>query len=229
MSAVSARSGRRSPRSATLGARLRNVLVSPRVGFTSALRKGGAQQATRSFLLVLVVLLDGVATMALWLKITGITQLAERTRAEASWGAVLAAVLLGAAFGAFGYLLWGWVGGKLIAQGDGGSSRDRLRLVWAFAVFPLAAYALVFLPLDLLLVGPEIFSTDRLDGSFAMVWAALSVAIGVSAAAWSGYLFWRGVEVVTGERGRRVFGSVALATACAGLLYAVILLREVFA
>jgi hypothetical protein len=178
---------------------------------------------------VLVVLLDGVATMALWLKITGITQLAERTRDEATWGSVSAAVLVGAVFGALGYLLWGWIGSKLLASGEARASRDRLRLVWAFSVFPLAAYALAFVPLDLLLVGPEIFSTDRLDGSFAMVWAALSVAIGVSAAAWSVYLFWRGVEVVTGERGRRVFWFVALAAACGGLLYALVLIREVLA
>jgi hypothetical protein len=178
---------------------------------------------------VFLVLLAGVATMVLWLKVTGISQLADRPVEEATWNSVLAALLVGAVFGALAYLLWGWVGRKALEKRAGNASRDRLRLVWAFSAFPLAAYAVIFLPLDLLLVGPEIFSTDRLDGSFAMVWAALSVAIGVSAAAWSVFLLWRGVEVVSGLRGRGAAGTVALALVCGGFLYVAILLGEVLA
>jgi hypothetical protein len=100
--------------------------------------------------------------------------------------------------------------------------------VWAFADFPLAAYIAIFLPLDLLFVGPEIVSTDRLPGSFAMVWAALSVAVAMSAMAWTVFLLLRGTQVASGLRGRPLFVMLLLGCGLALLLYLVFIVKELF-
>lgn len=210
---------KRSP-SSDLGGRLRSVLVSPRTGFRSAMRGDVATRAARSPMTAFVVLLAGTSMMALWLKLSSLAQLIDRPRSTTTWSTVLPALVLGGALGIAAYLLWSRFAPRLAAK----ATADRLRLAWSFADFPLAVYAAVILPLDLLLVGPEIFSSQRLDGSFAMMWGALSVALLLSVTGWSTYLFVRGLQAAAGED--RIVALTATAVGAVSFFYIFILIKE---
>jgi hypothetical protein len=177
------------------------------------MRSGAADRASESRLTVLLVVLGGSSLLLLWVKVTALT-IADRPAADATWGATGAAILIGALCGAGGYLLWGKFAPRVSERLGGPTSKSSLRVAWSFADFPLAAYLVVFLPLDLLIVGPEIFASDRLDGTGLMIWAAISVALGVSALVWMIYLAWRGIEAATGLNGRPVLGLLAFGTFC---------------
>ena len=167
--------------------------------------------------------------MILWLKITSLTQLTdERPVDRTTLGFVLFAALTGAIFGIGAYIAWGRLGPVIAKRLGGQTSPAHLRMVWAFADFPLAAYVAIFLPLDLILVGPEMFSQDRLQGSFEMVWAAMSVALGLSAAAWTTFLLWRGIEGATGLRGRQVLLMVLVGFGLGAFLYFLLVIKELF-
>jgi hypothetical protein len=213
--------------SSNLGGRLRNVLLSPRSGFRSALRPEVAAAAARSPMSVFIVLLGGMATMALWLRVTGLVQLAERPTAETEWDTVLPALVLGAVVAALAYLVWTRSAPRLTKTAKSVTS-DRLRLVWSFSGFPLAAYTLLILPLDLLLVGPEVFSTDKLDGTFAMIWSALSLALLLAAYTWAVFLFVRGLQATTSDRRPTVMRLVFSAAAAVWLFYVLLLIKELF-
>ena len=166
--------------------------------------------------------------MALWLKVTGLVQLADRSVAETGWDTVLPALGLGGVLGVVAYLLWTRFAAGLTGAGDRKASSNRLRVAWAFSDFPLAMYALLILPLDLLIVGPEVFSTDRPDGTFAMVWSALSVAVLVAVAVWSIFLFIRGLETATRPGSGVVFRLAATAGIAVWLFYVLLLIKELF-
>lgn len=232
MSAVPTRTrNERADRSSSshLGGRLRAVLLSPRTGFRGAMRNGGTAAISHSPVAAFMVLLGGMTTMALWLKLTGLVQIADRPMSETEWGTVLPALGLGGILAVVAYIAWSRLASRFLGGSERGLSTDRLRVAWSFSDFPLAAYASLILPLDLLIVGPEIFSTDRLDGTFAMVWSALSVALLVSAAAWSVYLFVRGVEVAAGHREGAVFPLVFFAAIAVWIFYLLLLIKELFA
>lgn len=220
-SAGSKRSTERRSTSQHLGRRLRTVLVTPRAGFRSALR-GDVAAAAASPATAFMVLLAGVSTMTLWLKVTSLVRLADRPASETTWDKVLPGLALGGVLGIAAYLIWARLAPH-IARDDDPRLRDRLRLAWAFSDFPLAAYALVILPLDLLFVGPEVFATDRPDATFARVWSALSVALLLSAAVWSVFLFIRGVEAA---RPRSRTALVVSAAVAVWFFYALLLVKE---
>lgn len=136
------------------------------------------------------------------LKVTGLVGLVDRPAEDTTWGAMLPALLLGGLIGVIDYSLWGRFAPRLARRLGGETDRNKVRLIRAFGDFPLAAYVAVVLPLDLLIVGPEVFSTTRIEGSFPMVWAALSVALALSATAWTIFLMHRGIEAACRVRGR---------------------------
>jgi hypothetical protein len=95
-------------------------------------------------------------------------------------------------------------------------ARD-LRLVWGAAAFPQMFALAVLLPSDVLVVGPEAFTTARLTDPVSSAWASLSIAVGVALALWSWGLLAKGVEVAAGVR----FRIGLLATLGGGLCVAV--------
>jgi hypothetical protein len=230
VSAVQSRAQRsRSKRSSSshLGSRLRAVLVSPRSGFRSAMRNGNAAAIASSPVTALLVVLGGVATMGLWLKLTSLLKIFDRPISATEWSFVLGGLALGAILAAIAYVAWTRLAPRAI-DSDRDASRARLRVAWSFSDFPLALYAAVLLPLDLLIVGPEIFSTDRLDGTFAMVWSALSLALLVALAAWSVYLFVRGVDAAVGSRVQSTVPLIVSAGLAAWIFYIPVLIKGFF-
>jgi hypothetical protein len=72
---------------------------------------------------------------------------------------------------------------------------------------------LVLLPLDLLVVGPQSFSTGPLEDPVATAWAAASIALSFSLAVWTTYLLIKGVRVAA-----EVGALRSVLTAVAGLM-----------
>jgi hypothetical protein len=79
---------------------------------------------------------------------------------------------------------------------------------------------LVLLPLDLIIVGPEIFATTKPGDSVATGWASISIALGLLMAVWSISLFARGVQVVAHLGLLRAIGAVIAAATCLSLVIA---------
>ena len=230
MSAVHSRTqpprSRRSS-SSHLGSRLRTVLVSPRNGFRSAMRNGNAKAIASSPVSVLLVILGGMATMLMWLRLTSLFRIFDRPISSIEWSFVLGGLALGAILAAISYVVWTRLAPRMIDT-DRDLSKDRLRVAWSFSDFPLALYAAVLLPLDLLIVGPEIVSTDRLDGTFAMVWSAVSLALLMALAAWSIYLFVIGVDSASGTRVQSIAPLIVSAGLAVWIFYIPVLIKGFF-
>ena len=214
-----------------LGTRLRSILISPKSGFRGAMRAGVAERASASPLPAFLVFLGGAASLLVYLKLSGLMGLRELAVDDFKWSAFFPLLLLGALAGVGAYFLWARLGPSVARNLGGKTSAERLRLAWSFADFPLATYLALILPLDLLLVGPEVFATEELDGTVAMVWGAVSVALALSAALWSAFLLWRGIEAATGVRGGKTFVMLVVGFGCyvavAALLIILIRLLEV--
>ena len=165
--------------------------------------------------------------MVLWLRLTSLLRIFDRPISATEWSFVLGGLVLGAILAAIAYVIWTRLAPRMI-DSDRGLSKDRLRVAWSFSDFPLALYVAVLLPLDLLIVGPEIFSTDRLDGTFAMIWSAMSLALLVALAAWSVYLFVRGVDAASGTRVQSIAPLIISAGLAAWIFYIPILIKGFF-
>ncbi|MGH2698450.1 MAG: hypothetical protein ACRDJL_04530, partial [Actinomycetota bacterium] len=113
------------------------------------------------------------------------------------------------------------VAAPLTARAVGGrlASRDA-RMVWGTSAFPQVITVLVLLPLDLLIVGPEIFATTRPGDSVATGWAAISVALALLMAVWSLSLFVRGMQIVAKLDLLRAMAMVVVSAACLSLVIA---------
>lgn len=201
--------------SAHLGSTLRSVLVTPRRGFEGALalaeQRGdaGARIAEGVSPYVLAAL-GGATAMLLWLKVGSLIGARSVAQTDFRWS-FLIAVTVGAALLALGaQALWGAIGAALLRT----PARD-LRLVWGAAAFPQVGALALLLPLDLLIVGPATFTSTRLDDPVATGWAALSIALAVSLAIWSLFLFVRGIEVAARVDVTRAIAATAIGIGCA--------------
>ncbi len=201
--------------SAHLGSTLRSVLITPRRGFEGALARAneraevGARPAEGVSPYVLAAL-GGATAMVLWLKVGSLIGARSVAQSDFRWS-FLVAVTIGAALLALGaQALWGAIGSRLFET----PARD-LRLVWGAAAFPQVGALAILLPLDLLLVGPATFTSTRLEDPVATGWAALSIALAISLAIWSLFLFIRGVEVAARTEVGRAVAATAVAITCA--------------
>lgn len=164
----------------------------------------------------MVAAIGGAALLALWLKLGGLVGLRHSAGSDFRWAYLGTVLVLGALMSLIGQGLWGFAG-TLSTRAMGGNALARdLRTVWGASSFP-HVFGLIFLiPLDLIIVGPAAFTTDRLTDPLGRAWAALSVALAVSFAVWSGWLFVRGTQAATGLDGVRA----VLTTLVAGLCFA---------
>jgi hypothetical protein len=205
--------------SARLGSTLRAVLLTPARGFEAAVRAADrrqkeARRPAEGVMPYLLAAVGGATLLILWLKIGALAGLREAPVESYKNEYLTAALAVGAAVGLLGQWLWGLFGARTL--GAPRATARNLRLVWGAAAFPQLATLIVLLPLDLLIVGPEAFTSDRLRDPLATAWAALSIALGVAFAVWAAYLFVRGVAVISAGRSRTIAAVlVALLLMCA--------------
>lgn len=190
---------RAAPRSsARLGLTLRAILLEPSAGFEAAVKatarreRAGQRPAEGLFPYVLAAA-GGASWFLLWLKIGALAGLRDASLDSYRAGYLTASVVAGAVLGLVAQRLWALIATRVL--GTPQAAGRNLRLIWGAASFPQLATVCVLLPLDLVLVGPGLFTTDRLGDPLATAWAALSIALGAAFAVWSGYLFVRGISV----------------------------------
>jgi hypothetical protein len=200
--------------SARLGLTLRAILLTPERGFEAAVkaadrRERAAQKPSEGVSPYVLAAAGGAAALLLWLKIGALAGLRHAPLDSYRAEYITASVVAGAVLGVLTQLLWGAVGARTLGAPQ--ASARNLRLVWGAAAFPQLLTLIVLLPLDLLIVGPGAFTTDRLGDPLATAWAALSIALSVAFAMWAAYLFVRGVAVTTRAGRMRTVAAVAIA------------------
>jgi hypothetical protein len=185
--------------SARLGLTLRAVLLTPEVGFGSAIRsadrrrRSGKRPAEGMHPYVLAAA-GGAGLLLLWLKVGGLMGLRDAPLGSFRIAYLVAAVALGAILGLGGQVLWSG-----LAAGASGVERDTakrdLRIAWGAAALPQIGALLVLLPLDLAVAGPAAFATDPLGDSVSTAWLAFSIAVAGALAAWNFFLLAIGARV----------------------------------
>lgn len=156
--------------------------------------------------------------MLLWLKIGSLFGLRDVARSEFQWSYLVVAGVAGALLGLVAQLVWGYVGAALVRAAGGHTPARDLRVVWGASDGPHIIGLVLLLPLDLVIVGSDTFTSEKLADSLATGWAALSIALSLSLAVWSLLIFARGVEVA---------GSISLLKAIAVSLAGVIVLAVI--
>jgi hypothetical protein len=199
--------------SARLGLTLRAILLTPAEGFQAAVRAAdrrerAAQRPAEGVFPYVLAAAGGAAFFLLWLKIGALAGLRDASLESYRAEYLTASVVAGGVLGVVAQYVWGAVGARTLGRPR--SSARNLRLVWGAAAFPQLFSLLILLPLDLLIVGPEAFTSDQLGDPLATAWAALSIALGVALGVWTAYLFIRGVSVtVSTGRGRTAVAAVS--------------------
>jgi hypothetical protein len=211
--------------SARLGLTLRAVLLSPDVGLESALRATGRreraqQRPAEGFTPYLLAAVGGAASLLLWLKLGGL--LGWREAPEESFRGVylVLAVSTGAVLGLGAQAAWSYAA-PAIAGGVRRMSRRDGRLVWGVACLPQVGALVVLLPLDLMIVGPESYTSGGLADTVAAGWAAASIALAVGLAGWSLYLTVRGAAVAARTSALRAALSGAISLVVLVLVFGV--------
>ncbi|MEA2477142.1 MAG: hypothetical protein QOF16_1508 [Actinomycetota bacterium] len=204
--------------SAELGVALRSVLASPNEGFSTIvraaeMRSSAGLKPAEGVTPYALGWLGGAALMALWLKFGGLIGVRDVHAAQFGWSALIAALVFGGLVAVAVQIAWSTVGALLVRRLGGASSasaRD-LRLVWGAAALPQLIAVFVLLPLDVLFLGRGSFTSDRLVDPLATVWAATSIALAFSLAAWSVWLFVTGVKTTSDLDTTRAIGVAASA------------------
>lgn len=207
--------------SAHLGATLRSVMTAPRAGFEAAVKatarrdRAGTTPA-EGYTPYVLAAIGGAMLFLLWLKVSPLLGLRAESASAYRWEFILLSALLGAIFSLIAQLIWSFAGGAAIGALGGESARRDLRLVWGASFAPQILALVFLLPMDLLIVGPHLFTSAKLGDTVASAWASLSVALGLSLAVWSLVILARGVEVVSKLGLRRAGLAVALCVVCLG-------------
>jgi hypothetical protein len=224
--------GDRGRGSARIGLILRSVLAHPRAGFEAAMQAerrrartgaGPVGRASRVFF----SLAGGVAGMILWLKLAGMAELRDPAPRGYSWTLVVFALALGALVVPGAQLLWSVAAARVTALWGGEARPQDLRVTWGIAAFPQLVTVLVLLPLDLLVLGTDVFAARPLGDSLGTVWASVSIACALAIGVWSVLLLFSGVQVVTGLGRWRSFGILFLAAVSVAIVAGTCLLLVV--
>jgi hypothetical protein len=210
-------------RSATLGRRLRSVLVAPAAGFEAAIstadrRARSGESLAEGLTPYVLSILGGSSLMIGWLKIGGLLGGRDVDPTQFGFAELIFALVTGAVLAMLGQAVFGVVASPVSRAFRGGLSGRDARIVWGAAAFPQAFTVLVLLPLDLIIVGPEIFATTKPGDSLATGWASVSIALGLLMTGWSISLFARGVPIVGHLNLLRAIGAVIVAAACLSLV-----------
>ncbi len=213
------RAPERSRASARLGLTLRTVLLAPREGFAAAAkaaerRARAGRRPIEGISTYLFTAIGGAALASLWLKAGALFKLRQVCTDQYVAAYIAASLVLGALLALIAQSIWGFVGPSSTSALRGDITRSEARLVWGASALPQIFVLIALLPLDLLIVGTDTFTTRPLDESLSTAWAALSIALAASLAVWSLYLFLRGLEVTSGLSWKRAFAGLVVATVC---------------
>ncbi|HJR45590.1 MAG TPA: hypothetical protein VJ927_08280 [Actinomycetota bacterium] len=215
----------RSHASARLGLTLRSVLLAPGSGFAAAFataerRARAGRRPVEGLAPFVLAALGGAATALLWLKVGALMGVREVCSATYLTGYIVAAGVLGALFALLAQSLWGFMGPRVVTMLRGQTPAPHgFRLIWGASAFPQVFALALLLPLDLLIVGRDTFTTAELVDPVSTAWAAFSIAIGFSALIWSLYLLLRGVQIGSGLGGWK--SLVGAASALVSFLFVV--------
>ena len=206
-------------RSARLGLTVRSILLAPSEGFANAAgalerRARAGRRPIEGLSTYLLSGLGGAALASLWLKLGALLKLRQVCTNEYIVSFIAVSFVLGAVLAWIAQGIWGGVGPATARALRGETSRSEARFVWGVSALPQLFVLFLLLPLDLILVGSDTFTTTPLDESLSTAWAALSIAVAVSLAVWSLYLFFRGSQVTSGLSTKRSLVLVAVAIAC---------------
>lgn len=211
-----------------LGLTLRSILLTPRAGFSAALRnmerrRRAARRTPEGLTPYVLSGIGGAALLLLWLKVGGLLGLREVTTTERVSSYLVSAMIAGALISVLAQAVWGLVGTKAVASLGGRGERSGLRLVWGGSQFPQVVAVLLLLPLDLLIVGSETFTTIRLEDPLDNLWIALSTALSVSLLVWTVFLSVRGLEVAGSLKPARAAVATVAAFATLAVVIAAVL------
>jgi hypothetical protein len=216
--------------SARLGLTIRSLLLSPSEGFASATRaadrrRRAGRRIAEGTTPYLLAALGGAGVMAMWLKVGALAGLREPALDfRSSYLAV--ALIVGAVMGLISVVSFGGVAARVI--GTASATPSNMRLAAGLAALPHVLTVVFLVPLDLLIVGPEMFTTQRLADPLATAWAAFSIAVGVAMTMWSVALFVLGVRVVSdGGPARTVTAAVIGIVISFGLVAALVVAARV--
>ena len=152
--------------------------------------------------------------MLLWLKLGGLLDLRRIAAADFRWSYVIVA-MAAAAFMAFvAQYVWGPLGAVSLRRMGSGAEASKLRFVWGASAVPQLLGLVVLLPLDVLFVGRKLFTSERIADTLPALWAALSVALSVSLAAWSAYIFFRGIKAASAAPASKALVAMLVALGC---------------
>jgi len=199
--------------------------VAPTAGFHSALRTTSRRERTgatvpEGYAPYVLAAVGGASLFLLWLKVASLAGLRDTSVVTYRWNFLVAAAVIGALLGVLAQFVWGVVAARL-GPAVGTEAKPRAaRLVWGASAAPQVIALALLVPLDLLIVGPASFTSQKLEDPVASAWAALSIALSVALAVWSIFLFVKGLEVVAGLRPMR---AAVAAVAAAGCLAAVVI------
>ena len=207
--------------SARLGLTLRAVLITPKQGFESAMaaadrRARAARKPAEGIAPYVLSALGGAALFVLWLKLGALFDLREAPRSSFRSVYLIGVVGVGALLGVICQALWAGTS-SLILRSKAAPGRN-LRLMWGAAALP-QVFALLLLPLDLLVAGPGAFTTTRLEDPLGAAWAAFSIALGGAFAVWAAYLFVRGVGITSKAGPLRVAAAIAAGVVVLAVAY----------
>lgn len=225
--------------STRLGLTFRSILLRPEEGFGAALgiaddRARDGQTPDEGYAPVVLTALGGAGLMATWLKVGGLAGARDVPADDFSWINLVVALALGAVIAVIAMFLWGRIGPGTFRTLHATTSRRDLRIVWGGSWLPQVLGMLVLLPLDLLIIGPATFSTDRLADPLSTAWAAFSIAVSVALVVWSLYLFVKGSEVAAETRALRsmvglIVGALCLTAMVAGFVAGAVALSRTLA
>ena len=162
----------------------------------------------------------GAQLMLLWLKLGGLLNLRSVAASDFAWSYVIVAMVGAALLMVIAQYVWGPLGRLSLARMGAGADPAKLRFVWGVSALPQMFGLVILLPLDVLLVGRRLFTSERIIDTLPALWAALSVALSVSLAVWSAYLFYRGVRAASAARASKAIVAMLVACGCLALVTA---------
>jgi uncharacterized MAPEG superfamily protein len=223
----------RSNASARLGLTLRSVLLTPRDGFAAVLKAAERRERAKSrpaegFSPYVLAAIGGASTMMLWLELGAMLGVREICTTANIGTYIAGSLILGAVLGLIAQTVWGAMGPRAMRSLRSEVTGRDLRLVWGASEFPQVFALFLLLPLDLAIVGTDTFTTAKLGDSLATAWAAFSIAVGISIAIWSLFLFVRGLEVAGGIGVKRALVGTLFGLACFAVVVGVLVFGASF-